>query len=378
MQTEQSEQKRNFFQKNAAIITAVMLVVSVALFIASTVLLLLSLYRKPTFSDAPNKLSAVYETYKYNAVELKNESAGLTATAFVYTRNGDELFLVTNLHVSGTDPSTLRARFYGKTSFYLAGNVTLAAYNAVYDIAVLKTKLFPDNPYVDMRKENAVEYAANYAEEIICLGNNLGFGIQVQNGIISSQCIVVNPHDPGRITDAVATIGVCAPLNSGDSGAPVIGANGKLVGMQTWRVDYNGANKPVDSTCWITPAPIIAAAVENVISRGMTGEADFPIFGMTSGEYGTLRIHDIRTTLKFDDFRLKVNSVEALGTSVLKEGDIIKKFGLVEVRGCNFVPVIGELFMYNAAGKGKPLTLTIERGGVETTVTIEELKGVRV
>lgn len=310
---------------------------------------------------------SVIDSYKYNAVEI--QASGSFGTAFVYTFDGETMYLITNRHVAGEEQAFISARFYGRNSFESAGKIEIVGYNNEYDIAVLKTQTYPQHPYADIRKENKIVSAAVQGAEILCLGNNLGYGIQAQNGIVSRDSLVKNVFG-----NVIAVVPLCAPLNSGNSGAAVYDLSGRLVGMNTWQVIENSAGNPVNDMCYLTPAPIIAAVFDNLIGRNLTGEASLPTVTMNEGNYGTLSVYDIRTTFFFDEFQLKVKSVEALGTRELKAGDVIKKFGDAEVSPCNYPSVLGELFLYNAAGKGKPLTLTIERGGVGMTVSLNELK----
>lgn len=310
----------------------------------------------------------VVDKYKYNAVELRLGSS--YGTAFVYTFDGAEMYLITNFHVSGAEPAFLSARFYGKNSYNPEGNIEILGYNEAYDVSVLRTRLYPKNPYVDLKKEGNVVQAPAAGTNILCLGNNLGYGIQAQNGIVSKDSLVKNIYG-----NVIAVVPVCAPLNSGNSGAAVYDMNGALIGMNTWQVLANSANNDVHDMCYLTPAPIIDAVFESVVKRGGDGTAAaLPFTVMTEGNGGTLRIQDVRTTLFFEDYLLKVKSVEALGTRELADGDVIKKFGSITVTPCNFPSVLGELYRYHGSGTGEALTLVVERNGAERTVSLQELK----
>lgn len=310
----------------------------------------------------------VVDKYKYNAVELR-VGASNYGTAFVYTFDGKDMYLITNYHVSGNESGFISARFYGNNSYYESGYMEILGWNEEYDIAVLKTSTYPDNDYVDIKKESEIVQVAQQGKIILCLGNNLGYGIQAQNGIVSRDSLVKNIYG-----NVIAVVPVCAPLNSGNSGAAVFDLNGGLVGMNTWKVDENAAGKPVNDTCYLTPAPIVDAVFDNIVKFNYGTEAVLPLIRMGEGDYGTLYIHDMRTTLFFEDFKLKVKSVEALGTRELSAGDVITQFGSIPVTPCSYPAVVGELFRYSAQGNGAPLMLIIERGGAQRTVVIDNLK----
>ncbi len=207
-----------------------------ALLIALIVMAGVSIFRNSDGGKGESEIYAeIYEKYKYNAVEIYDGVRNIYGSAFAYTTDENEMYLFTNYHVSGEDVSSLCARFYGRTSYEKAGELELIGYDPYYDIALLKTDRFPENPYVDIRANGVA--AAKTGGKILCLGNNLGFGIQAQNGIVSTPSLVTNPqksiHNSALYT--VAVIGVCAPFNSGNSGAAVYDMNGGLVGMNTWR-----------------------------------------------------------------------------------------------------------------------------------------------
>ena len=349
-----------------------------ALLIALIVMAGVSIFRNSDGGKGESEIYAeIYEKYKYNAVEIYDGVRNIYGSAFVYTTDENEMYLFTNYHVSGEDVSSLCARFYGRTSYEKAGELELIGYDPYYDIALLKTDCFPENPYVDIRANGVA--AAKTGGKILCLGNNLGFGIQAQNGIVSTPSLVTNPqksiHNSALYT--VAVIGVCAPFNSGNSGAAVYDMNGGLVGMNTWRVTTNSAGESVCDTCYLTPASVIAAMYDVLVKNEQNGLVDFPTLSLTAGEYGTMYIQALHTEMKFVDFKLTVTHIDSTGTKLLSEGDEITEIGGLKVEPCDFVSVVGELYKYNTWGDGEKLTLTVIRGGNEIKITVGELGGIK-
>ena len=315
--------------------------------------------------------------YKYNAVELYDSVGNRYGSAFVYTRDGETLYLFTNYHVTGEDTSALQARFYGRNAFEKTGELEQIGYSKEYDISLLKTKIFPENPYVDIRAQGVVRSATQGAK-ILCLGNNLGYGIQAQNGIVSTPCIVTNPqksHD-GEPSYTIAVIGACAPLNSGNSGAAVYDLSGGLVGMNTWRVTTNSAGDAVCDTCYLTPAPVMAAMFETMVGNAHSGEVDFPTVVMQTGDGGSLYVQALHTLFVFEDYKLTVKRIDATGTDKLSVGDVVTQIGSLKVEPNNFAAIVGELFNYNVWGSGDKLTLKVVRDSKETEITTDELRRV--
>ncbi len=364
----------------------VLCIVATAAFITSVVLSSIAIskykgkdpYLPPSNIGAYEKLA---DAYKYNAVEVR--CGNTFGSAFVYTLDGEDMYLFTNHHVVRGDHNAVELRFYGKSNHNPKSDVEVVGYDDVYDIALLKAKNYPQNDYVDLKKDGLICKTAKMGAEILCLGNNLGHGIQAQNGIVSNGSLVRSIQDDDAKQRIRAVVGVCAPLNSGDSGAAVFDLNGRLIGMNTWKVTRNSAGENVDDTSYLTPAPIIEAAFENLVTKKQTGEIDFPVIlwqsyggSGTVTNCGNLYIHDMKVALAFEDTKLTVVSADALARE-LRAGDVITRFGDTQVTANNFPSVIGELFNYNYNGVGKKLTLQVERGGSSIAVEIENLKSVR-
>ncbi len=382
MALENTDNRNNRKKIDFRFITVVVLcAISTAAFITSVVLLAVNLSgREKPPAPAIGSYEQLAQTYKYNAVEVK--CGDLYGSAFVYTIVGKDMYLFTNYHVVRPSFDNVALRFYGRSAHNPAADVEVVGYDKEYDIALLRTRNYPENEYVDLKKNGLIAETANMGAEILCLGNNLGHGIQAQNGIVSNGSLVRSIKDDETGSDKIrAVVGVCAPLNSGDSGAAVFDLNGRLVGMNTWKVTQNSSGEKVDDTCYLTPAPIIAAAYENLVTRELNGEIPFPVTlwqsntGGTVNNYGKLYIHDLKVVLAFVDMKLTVTGADALAT--LKEGDVIKQFGRLQVTANNFPSLIGELFNYSTDGSGEKLKLTVVRGGSKTEVVIDSMKSVR-
>ena len=349
-----------------------------ALMTVLTIIVGISAFARPPVTEK-EEYAALTEKYKYNAVELHDDIGNRYGSAFVYTRQNGELYLFTNYHITGDDVSAISARFYGRNSYEKQGLLELVGYSREYDVSLLKTSTFPENPYVDIRAAG-VKASVKQGAKILCLGNNLGYGIQAQNGIISTPCLVTNPqkqnHD-GEPAYTIAVIGACAPLNSGNSGAAVYDLDGFLVGMNTWKVTSNAAGEAVCDTCYLTPANVLHAMFEILVGGGTSGIVDFPAVTMQSGEGGTLYVQSIHANFKFKDYKLTVDRVDSTGTRSLQVGDVILSFGSVAVEPNNFALVVGELFHYNVWGVGEKLTLKVLRNGKEISVALDELKHIR-
>ena len=136
-------------------------------------------------------------------------------TGFIITDDG---YLVTNYHVIDG------ARYADAlTSDSNSKQLTLIGYNPEMDVALLK---IPGS-------YNSIEFDdsdnVKIGEKVIAIGNPLGLSFSVTEGIVSAVHRKIQNSPGGYIqTDAA--------LNSGNSGGPLINTNGKVIGINNFKV----------------------------------------------------------------------------------------------------------------------------------------------
>lgn len=101
--------------------------------------------------------------------------------------------------------------------------------------------------YIDMKNDIAIltissgnlslvplklnTHPLDYGKKIFTSSNARGYGISVQDGIISIPSIIINSNDIERLS-----IQTTIPLNKGSSGAPLIDEDGCVIGMMSFRM----------------------------------------------------------------------------------------------------------------------------------------------
>ena len=136
-------------------------------------------------------------------------------TGFIITDDG---YLVTNYHVIDG------ARYADAlTSDSNSKQLTLIGYNPEMDVALLK---IPGS-------YNSIEFDdsdnVKIGEKVIAIGNPLGLSFSVTEGIVSAVHRKIQNSPGGYIqTDAA--------LNSGNSGGPLINTNGRVIGINNFKV----------------------------------------------------------------------------------------------------------------------------------------------
>lgn len=136
-------------------------------------------------------------------------------TGFIINKNG---YIVTNAHV-------LSGAHYAKatTSAQKTYNSDLIGYDLIMDIALLQ---IPGN-YDALILGNSDEI--KIGEKVIAIGNPLGLQFSATEGIVSAVNRVGKNNLPAYIQTDVA-------LNPGNSGGPLIDTDGKVIGINNFKI----------------------------------------------------------------------------------------------------------------------------------------------
>lgn len=157
--------------------------------------------------------SGIIESEIEGVVSIKTD--GGQGTGFITTNDG---YVVTNAHVlSGATYANVYTYNSEKHSAVLIG------YNAVLDIAVLKIS----------GAFNALDFGdsdeTKIGEKVIAIGNPLGLSFTATEGIISAiDRKGTNGYNAYFQTDAA--------LNPGNSGGPLINTDGKVIGINNFKM----------------------------------------------------------------------------------------------------------------------------------------------
>jgi len=136
-------------------------------------------------------------------------------TGFIIDEQG---YIVTNYHVVENAKSAGIFTYEGTTH-----SVKLIGYDQNLDIALLKI----EGDFEELRLENSNN--VQIGEKVIAIGNPLGLQFSVSEGIISAT------QRPGP-SGIDAYIQTDAALNPGNSGGPLINAEGRVIGINNFKV----------------------------------------------------------------------------------------------------------------------------------------------
>ncbi|WP_431303513.1 Do family serine endopeptidase [Sediminicoccus sp. BL-A-41-H5] len=223
------------------------------------------------------------------------------------------------------------------------------------DIAVLKIDAGQPLPFLALGDSNA----ARPGDWVVAVGNPFGLGGTVTAGIVSARGrdIGVGPYDD--------FIQIDAPINSGNSGGPLFGLDGSVIGVNTAIFSPSGGSVGIG---FAIPSNMVRQVVAQIqangrVERGFLGASTQPL---TPALARSLRLAKPEGAL--------VGQVEAESPAAqggLRPGDVVTKVGDAAVTNPrDLARLIGE------ARPGSEVKLSVQRDGTaqEVRVTLAELR----
>jgi serine protease Do len=238
--------------------------------------------------------------------------------------------------------------------------VALASGEKEFDAEIIGTDPATDTAVLKVEGKNlpAITIADSdkleVGDVVLAVGNPFGVGQTVTMGIVSAL---------GRggfgINDYENFIQTDAAINLGNSGGPLVDAEGRLVGINTWIISGSGGSQGLG---FAVPINMARFAMERLISDGK----------VTRGYLGLALQPDMTLELA-KQFDLP-NMNGALVTAVVpdspaskaefKEGDFVTEFDGKKVKDMRHLQLV-----VSQAAPGKKVTLRILRDGKEKTLT---------
>ena len=168
--------------------------------------------------------SGIIEDTVRSVVSIQTNAA--QGTGFIITEDG---YVVTNAHVLGG------ARYANAvTAKQEAKPMTLIGYSSTADLALLKIA----------GEYNKLEFAdsdeVRVGEKVIAIGNPYGLSFSVSEGIVSATGRETAGYEGEYIqTDAA--------LNAGNSGGPLINTEGKVIGINNFKIEGDNIGFALES-----------------------------------------------------------------------------------------------------------------------------------
>ena len=164
-------------------------------------------------ASAGEDFSGIIENSVLSIVSIRTDAS--RGTGFIIDEDG---YVVTNAHVLNY-ATIIEAITYNQEII----EATLVGYDLNFDIALLKISGTYNE--LELGDSNDVQVG----ERVIAIGNPLGLGFSVTQGIISG----VHRRGPNGLDVYIQTD---AALNPGNSGGPLINQQGKVIGINNFKV----------------------------------------------------------------------------------------------------------------------------------------------
>ena len=248
------------------------------------------LYQNDTRTIADNMMSTVSIICGFTTTEGRertlSSSAGTGVVLSVNKEEGDA-YIVTNYHVvydHSSDSGISQNIYvypYGSVNRYDKNTITDSSEDAIeatfiggamdYDIALLKVD---SEDYIKTSALTAAKLGDSehleVGENVFAIGNALGKGLSVSNGVISvlSQHINLEALDnENQLSPDIMTVRVLrttAAINSGNSGGGLFNANGELIGI----VNAKNIQTTTDNVGFALPITQVKYLLKNIWDNG--------------------------------------------------------------------------------------------------------------
>lgn len=301
---------------------------------------------KPSVVSITNKsveeLTSMFGTREYEATSV--------GSGIIIGQNEEELLIATNNHVvSGSNELSV---CFGDDEEKVA-SAKIKGTDAGNDLAIIAVNLddMSDDTKASIRIAKLGDSdSVNVGDQVVAIGNALGYGQSVTTGIISAKDREVTIDN---ITASL--IQTDAAINPGNSGGALFNMSGEVIGINSSKF----ANTKVEGMGYAIPISTAIPILEQLMTRqtrDMVEEEERGFMGISCQNVS----EDISQMYNIP------RGVYVLGTEAggpgdkagLQKGDIITAFDGISVTDYN--GLVGTLQYYKA---GETIDLTIQRAG---------------
>lgn len=312
--------------------------------------------RHDVTSDIVDTVKQVSDSVVGIAVYGNNQMSG-SGSGVIYKVEGNTVYIITNHHVI-SDASSIAIVFENEASV----EATLVGSDQFNDIAVLKATVDFEASPIKIGDSDLLKKG----ETVLAIGSPLGIhnAGTVTQGIVSAvdRTVSVNLSDSGQDWD-MNVIQTDAAINPGNSGGAFVNAVGELVGITSMKI----SDASVEGMGFALPINSVMKDVEEIektgkVNRPVMGIRGMSISGLSSHE---LRYYNIETNIEDGIYVSSVESNSAAARAGIQDGDIITKFGDVEIT--TYKSFLAELYSKKA---GDVVQLEVNRNGKQISLEI--------
>ena len=290
---------------------------------------------QPASSDGSLSVQSIYRLANKGVVEI---TAGQgQGSGFVYDSDGH---IITNDHVvEGT--SSVSVRFWNGKTF----TARVVGTDASTDLAVLKVDA-PVSQLFPLSLGDSSNLAVG--DQVVAIGSPFGLEGTVTSGIVSALHREMTSPNHFAIDNSIQTD---AAINHGNSGGPLLNAQGKVVGVNSQIESNSGGNEGVG---FAIPSNTVKSIASQLISNGKAEHAFLGVvLSDSSSQTGGAAIGQVRA------------GTPAAKAS-LRAGDVVTYAGGTKINSASELRAV-----INAHRPGDTVSVTYTRGGQSHTVKVK-------
>ena len=320
--------------------------------------------------EVQNYFSLFGYGYSGETIPQETESRG---SGIIIGKNDTELLIVTNYHVIA-DADTLSVAF-NDNQVYEANTKGTDPDN---DLAVIAVPL--ESISADTMSQIAVASIGDsdslkVGEQVVAIGNALGYGQSVTTGIVSATNRTLNSNRNTANTsedsaDQPAYIQTDAAINPGNSGGALVNMKGEVIGINSAKL----ASTEVEGMGYAIPVSRVSDIIEklmNETTRSKVSEDQKSSIGIT----GITVTESVNSVYGIPSGVYVAGVTEGSGAEKagLRKGDVITKF---DGKNITQIQELTELLQYYPAGETVELTIqTIGSDNAYTEKTVSVTLG---
>ena len=328
-------------------------------------------YVESDVSDVVEKVMPAMVSIVNNFTETANvfgqqytQEEAASGSGIIVGKTDDELLIVSNNHVVES-ADTLTVTFIDGSE----AQAQVKGLDSDMDLAVIAVSL---NDLSDDTK-NAITVATlgssddlKLGEPVIAIGNALGYGQSVTNGIVSAlnREITLENGSTGLENGSTGTfIQTNAAINPGNSGGALLNMNGEVIGINSNKIGGTAVEGMGYAIPITSASPIIADLMERQ-TRTKVAEDEVGYIGISLQEV-TSQISQMYN-MPEGIYVVSVEEGSAAANAGIMKGDIITKFDGSSISSYSDLQ---KMLQYYAAGDS--VTITVQRPQNGEYVSIE-------
>ena len=295
-------------------------------------------------------------------MEMESDGSG-----FIIGKNADELLIVTNYHVV-ENADTISVCFIDNQAY----EADIKGTDAANDLAVIAIPLSSISTDTMAQIKIAAigdSDALKVGEQVVAIGNALGYGQSVTTGIVSAKNRTINNGNSmvnisAGDEEMPTYIQTDAAINPGNSGGALVNMNGEVVGINSAKM----SSTEVEGMGYAIPVSRVSDIIETLMNETTRAKVEesrksnIGISGVTV-DAAVSQIYGIPTGVYIAD----VTAGGAAEEAGIAKGNVITEFDGRTVTG---VEELQEILQYYAAGETVEITLKVPDTGEYSDKTV--------